>query len=38
MALALLISCTPSGAQTANVVEEADDAFGTRIGTETLGL
>lgn len=25
-------------AQTGNVIEEADDAFGTRIGTETLGL
>jgi iron complex outermembrane receptor protein len=37
--IGILNAAAPSAAaQTANVIEAADDAFGTRIGTETLGL
>ena len=40
IAAALTAAATPDPvhAQAANVIEEADDAFGTRIGQETIGL
>jgi iron complex outermembrane receptor protein len=38
LALAASLAADAARAQAANVIEEADDAFGTRIGQETLGL